>query len=197
MIAVIDYKAGNLTSVLKALDSLGVKDAIVTARPEDVRSADRIILPGVGHFAATRLLAQTGLTEAIRDAISGKKPFLGICVGMQWLFEGSTEAPEVRGLGVLPGVCNRFPATVKSPHVGWNSLQISPSTRLLAKVPGEAFVYFTHSYRAPLTEASAATTEYGDRFAAAVERNNIMGVQFHPEKSGEAGLQVLRNVLTC
>jgi len=197
MIAVIDYKAGNLTSVMKALDSLGAQDAIVTARPEDVRSADRIILPGVGHFAATRLLAQTGLTEAIRVAISGKKPFLGICVGMQWLFEGSTEAPEVRGLAALPGVCDRFPATVKSPHVGWNSLQISPFTRLLADVPSEAFVYFTHSYRAPLTEASAATTEYGDRFAAAVERDNIMGVQFHPEKSGEAGLQVLRNFLTC
>ena len=197
MIAVIDYKAGNLTSVMKALDSLGAQDAIVTARPEDVRSADRIILPGVGHFAATRLLAQTGLTEAIREAISGKKPFLGICVGMQWLFEGSTEAPEVRGLAALPGVCDRFPATVKSPHVGWNSLQISPFTRLLADVPSEAFVYFTHSYRAPLTEASAATTEYGDRFAAAVERDNIMGLQFHPEKSGEAGLQVLRNFLAC
>jgi glutamine amidotransferase len=197
MIAVIDYKAGNLTSVMKALDSLGVKDAIVTARPEDVRSADRIILPGVGHFAATRLLAQTGLTEAIRETIAAKKPFLGICVGMQWLFQGSTEAPDIPGLAAFPGVCNRFPASVKSPHVGWNSLQISPSTRLLAQVPDEAFVYFTHSYRAPLTEASAATTEYGDRFAAAVERDNIMGVQFHPEKSGEAGLQVLRNFLAC
>lgn len=197
MIAVIDYKAGNLTSVMKALDSLGAKDAIVAASPEDVRKADRIILPGVGHFAATRLLAQTGLTEALRDGIAAKKPFLGICVGMQWLFEGSTEAPEVPGLGVFPGVCDRFPTTVKSPHVGWNSLEITPSTRLFAKVPSEAFVYFTHSYRAPLTEASAATTEYGDRFAAAVERDNIMGVQFHPEKSGEAGLQVLRNFLAC
>jgi glutamine amidotransferase len=197
MLAIIDYKAGNLTSVVKALDALGVKDALVTARPEDVLAADRIILPGVGHFAATRLLAQTGLTEAVREAIADKKPFLGICVGMQWLFEGSTEAPEVPGLGALPGICDRFPSTVKSPHVGWNSLDISSNSRLLKNIPGNSFVYFTHSYRAPLSDASAASTEYGGTFAAAVERDNVMGVQFHPEKSGDAGLQMLRNFLSC
>jgi glutamine amidotransferase len=197
MLAIIDYKAGNLTSVVKALDALGVKDALVTARPEDVLSADRIILPGVGHFAATRLLAQTGLTEAVREAISDKKPFLGICVGMQWLFEGSTEAPEVPGLGTLPGICDRFPSTVKSPHVGWNSLDISSNSRLLKNIPSNSFVYFTHSYRAPLSDVSAASTEYGGTFAAAVERDNVMGVQFHPEKSGDAGLQMLRNFLSC
>lgn len=197
MLAVIDYKAGNLTSVVKALEALGVKDALVTAHPEDVLAADRIILPGVGHFAATRLLTQTGLTDAMRTAISDKKPFLGICVGMQWLFEGSTEAPEVPGLGLFAGVCDRFPATVKSPHVGWNSLDISFSSRLFKGVPSNSFVYFTHSYRAPLTELCAASTEYGGTFAAAVERDNVMGVQFHPEKSGDAGLQILRNFLSC
>jgi glutamine amidotransferase len=197
MLAIIDYKAGNLTSVVKALDALGVKDALVTARPEDVLAADRIILPGVGHFAATRLLAQTGLTDAVREAIADKKPFLGICVGMQWLFEGSTEAPEVPGLGALPGICDRFPSTVKSPHVGWNSLDISSNSRLLKNIPSNSFVYFTHSYRAPLSDACAASTEYGGTFAAAVERDNIMGVQFHPEKSGDAGLQMLRNFLSC
>ena len=197
MLAVIDYKAGNLTSVMKALASLGVKDALVTANPKDVRKADRIILPGVGHFAATRLLTQTGLTEAVRDGIADDKPFLGICVGMQWLFEGSSEAPEVPGLAALPGLCDRFPASVKSPHVGWNSLNISPRSRLLAQIPQDSFVYFTHSYRAPLTDATAATTEYGGPFAAVVEHDNIMGVQFHPEKSREAGLQILQNFLQC
>lgn len=197
MLAVIDYKAGNLASVIKALESLGVKDTLVTARPEDVLAAHRIILPGVGHFAATRLLAQTGLTDAVRTAINDKKPFLGICVGMQWLFEGSTEAPEVPGLGSFAGVCDRFPSTVKSPHVGWNSLEVSPSSRLFKNVPGNSFVYFTHSYRAPLTEFCAASTGYGGVFTAAVERDNVMGVQFHPEKSGDAGLQILRNFLSC
>lgn len=197
MLAVIDYKAGNLTSVIKALESLGVKDALVTAQPEDVLAADRIILPGVGHFAATRLLAQTGLTDAIRASIADKRPFLGVCVGMQWLFEGSTEAPEVPGLGSFTGMCERFPSTVKSPHVGWNSLEVSSSSRLLKNVADNSFVYFTHSYRAPLTEFCGASTEYGGVFTAAVERDNLMGVQFHPEKSGDAGLQVLRNFLSC
>ncbi len=197
MLAVIDYKAGNLTSVIKALESLGVKDAVVTARPADVLAADRIILPGVGHFAATRLLAQTGLADAVRTAIKDKRPFLGVCVGMQWLFEGSTEAPEVPGLGSFAGMCERFPSTVKSPHVGWNSLEISSSSRLLKGVPSNSFVYFTHSYRAPLTEFCAASTEYGGTFAAAIERDNVMGVQFHPEKSGDAGLQILGNFLSC
>jgi glutamine amidotransferase len=182
---------------MKALNELGVKDALVTARPEDVLTASRIILPGVGHFAATRLLAETGLTEAVRTAVADGKPFLGICVGMQWLYEGSTEAPEVHGLGALPGICDRFPSTVKSPHVGWNSLEVSHSSRLFTGVPSGAFAYFTHSYRAPLSDACAASTEYGGTFAAAVERDNIMGVQFHPEKSGGAGLQLLRNFLSC
>lgn len=192
MIAVIDYKAGNLTSVMKALSSLNAM-AIVTADPEEVRRASKVILPGVGHFAATRLLREHGLSDAVRDSIERGAPFLGICVGLQWLFEGSTEAPEDKGLGMFRGMCERFPVGAKVPHVGWNSISVRPGSRLMAHVNEGEFVYYTHSYRAPVLNDTVAVTEYGEAFSGAVERDNIMGVQFHPEKSGETGMRILSN----
>jgi glutamine amidotransferase len=200
MIAVIDYKAGNLTSVVKALNYLGAQTA-VTQSPDVVRRAQKIVLPGVGHFQATQLLHDLKLTEATREAAAKGTPFLGICVGLQWLYVGSTEAPSTDGLCHFNGRCERFPATwegaeLKSPHVGWNSLeQIRPDSRLLRNIPNGSFVYYTHSWRAPVSEDTAAVTNYGGAFTAAVERDNVMGVQFHPEKSSETGLQLLKNFL--
>jgi glutamine amidotransferase len=195
-VTVIDYKAGNLTSVLKALRHLGAEPVVTDADLAPIESAERIVLPGVGHFAATNYLDATGLTPAIRAAIARGIPFLGICVGMQWLYAGSSEAPDQPGLTHFPEPCARFPeGHEKVPHVGWNSLEVRTDSRLLAGVqPGE-FVYFTHSYKAPVTADTAAITQYIEPFASAVERGNVMGVQFHPEKSGETGLKILRNFL--
>lgn len=201
MIAVIDYKAGNLTSVVKALRYLGAQGIVVTQSPADVLRADKVVLPGVGHFQATQLLDNLRLTEAIRETAARGTPFLGICVGLQWLYEGSTEAPETPGLAHFAGACERFSSMfngeeLKSPHVGWNSLEnIRPDSQLLEGVAPGSFVYYTHSWRAPVSEDTAATTNYGGPFTAAVERGNVMGVQFHPEKSAETGLRVLRNFL--
>jgi imidazole glycerol-phosphate synthase subunit HisH len=201
VIAVIDYKAGNLTSVVKALKYLGATDIVVTQDPLDVRRADKIVLPGVGHFQATQLLQDLGLTEATRERIAAGVPFLGICVGLQWLYEGSTEAAATEGLCHFAAQCERFPAVyqgveLKSPHVGWNSLEnIRPGSRLLRGVDNGSFVYYTHSWRAPVSADTAATTNYGGGFTAAVERDNVMGVQFHPEKSSSVGLQILKNFL--
>jgi glutamine amidotransferase len=194
VIAVIDYKAGNLTSVMKALTALGAS-AQITEDPAVVRAAERVVLPGVGHFAATARLRETGIEDAAREAIAAGVPFLGICVGLQWLFEGSTEADSVPGLGAMRGCCTRFPETHKVPHVGWNTLEAAPGSRLLAGLPAQAFVYYTHSYRAPLVDETVGVTEYAGRFSGAVERGNLFGVQFHPEKSDDTGLQVLRNFL--
>ena len=206
MIAVIDYKAGNLTSVVKALHAAGV-DPVVTDDPAIVRSAERLILPGVGHFSATQVLAERGLKAALAERIDSGVPFLGICVGLQWLFSGSSEAPSCTGLGVFPEGCEKFAADKKVPHVGWNTLAIRSGSRLLAGIADGSYVYFTHSWRAPVIHDTVAVTEYGvslnasggegpaEAFSAAVERENVMGVQFHPEKSGEAGLRVLRNFL--
>jgi glutamine amidotransferase len=195
-VTVIDYKAGNLTSVLKALTHLGAEVVVTDAKLAPIENAERIVMPGVGHFAATERLSATGMTSAIRAAIARGVPFLGICVGMQWLYAGSTEAPEHAGLGYFAESCARFPeGAEKVPHVGWNSIEPREGSRLLEGIaPGE-FVYFTHAYRAPVTADTAATTEYIGPFAATVERGNVMGVQFHPEKSGEAGLKILRNFL--
>lgn len=195
-VTVVDYKAGNLTSVLKSLRHLGAETIVTDGDLALVESAERIVLPGVGHFAATERLDSTGLTGAIRSAVARGVPFLGICVGMQWLYSGSTEAPQQAGLGQFPESCARFSeSNEKVPHVGWNSLDAKPGSRLLAGVePGE-FVYFTHSYKGPVTADTAATTFYIEPFAAAVERDNVMGVQFHPEKSGATGLKILTNFL--
>ena len=194
MIAVIDYKAGNLTSVMKALTALGAA-AQVTEDPAVVRNAERVVLPGVGHFQATARLRDSGIEEAVREVIVRGVPFLGICVGLQWLFEGSTEDDAVPGLGTMRGTCTRFPETDKVPHVGWNTLESAPRSRLLAGLPAQTFVYYTHSYRAPLVDETVGVTDYAGAFSGAVERGNLFGVQFHPEKSGDAGLQVLRNFL--
>jgi imidazole glycerol-phosphate synthase subunit HisH len=192
MIAVVDYRAGNLTSVKKALDHL-CADAVVTREPDVVAQADKIILPGVGHFSATDILDQSGLRAAILQRLKQGAPFLGVCVGMQWMFDSSVEAPRMRGLGLFPGTCGRFPDNVKSPHVGWNSLLCDGGSRLFRGIPSGSFVYFTHSYSAPVVKATVARCEYAGEFSAAVEEDNLFGVQFHPEKSGELGLRVLEN----
>jgi imidazole glycerol-phosphate synthase subunit HisH len=201
MIAVVDYKAGNLTSVVKTLDYLRATKIIVTHDPKVVLRAAKVVLPGVGHFQATSLLSELGLTEAVRESVAKGTWFLGICVGLQWLFDGSTEAPGVAGLGHFGGMCERFPARhqgteLKSPHVGWNSLEeVREDSRLLRGVKSGGFVYYTHSWRAPVVHATAAVTEYGGAFTGVVEKDNVMGVQFHPEKSSAVGLQVLKNFL--
>jgi glutamine amidotransferase len=192
MIAIVDYGAGNLVSVKKALDWLG-QDCAITSDPAEVRRARKIVLPGVGHFASTASLAKSGLQAAISEAITRKAPFLGICVGMQWMFSGSEESPETHGLNLFPGTCARFPPNVKSPHVGWNQLEITSTSRLFRGLPPSPFVYFTHSYHAPLKGTTVASCEYGGKFSAAVERDLLFGVQFHPEKSGETGLRLLAN----
>jgi len=198
LIAVIDYKAGNLTSVVKALTYLGAQTQ-VTQDAEVVREASKIVLPGVGHFQATALLQELGITEAVREAVARGAEFLGVCVGLQWLFAGSTEAPETAGLGHFAGICERFPAVyegaeLKSPHVGWNSLDtVREGSRLLKGVEPGGFVYYTHSWRAPVVHDTASVTHYGGAFTGVVERGNVMGVQFHPEKSAEVGLKVLKN----
>jgi glutamine amidotransferase len=201
MIAVIDYKAGNLTSVVKALTYLDAREITVTQDPEVVRKAAKIVLPGVGHFQATQLLTDLGLTDAVRQSVAKGAWFLGVCVGLQWLFEGSTEAPGTAGLGHFAGQCERFPAQfegaeLKSPHVGWNSIEaIREDSKLLRGIDNGGFVYYTHSWRAPLVQATAAVTQYGGAFTGVVEQDNVMGVQFHPEKSSAVGLQVLQNFI--
>ncbi len=190
MIAVVDYRAGNLTSVKKALDRIGAP-SIISDDAAVVASADKIILPGVGHFSATSALEKTGLRAAIQKSISRGTPFLGICVGMQWMFSSSEEAPALPGLALFSGECSRFPREFKSPHVGWNALQLANHSRLFRGIGSGAFVYFTHSYRAPLVDATVARCDYGGEFSAAVERGHLFGVQFHPEKSGAVGLAIL------
>jgi imidazole glycerol-phosphate synthase subunit HisH len=191
MIAIVDYGAGNISSVKKALEHLRA-EAQVTSDPLVIAGARKIIVPGVGHFSRCQSLNEN-LRTAVLDAIGGGKPFLGICVGMQWLFEGSTESPGTPGAALFPGQCSRFPAAVKSPHVGWNQIEVSGKSRLLRGVSNGAFVYYTHSFRAPVVEHTVACTQYGGVFSAAVERDNIFGVQFHPEKSAQTGLQILEN----
>ena len=197
MIALVDYGAGNLTSVRKALTTLGAEFR-TPAAPEECRGVSAIIVPGVGHFAATAALDEPW-REVIADEVRLGTPLFGICVGMQWLFEGSDEAPGVPGLGVLPGRIARIEGNaerrLKVPHVGWNALDVRAPARLLAGLGSGAQVYFTHSYAAPVTDACVAATTHANTFASAVEQDNIFGVQFHPEKSSDAGLQILRNFL--
>jgi glutamine amidotransferase len=189
-IALIDYGAGNLTSVRKAFATTGA-DLFTPTRPTDLASAAAVVVPGVGHFSATASL-DTEWRGAIQNTLQQGLPLLGICLGLQWLFEGSDEAPQVAGLAALRGRCTRLPPGRKVPHVGWNVLAVKESA-LLAGVPHGTYAYFGHSYAAPVTSACTALTEYGIPFAAAVEQGNVFGVQFHPEKSGPAGLQILRN----
>jgi len=197
VIALIDYGAGNLTSVKKALASLGAEFTV----PGDAAQCEGmsgLIVPGVGHFSATTALGAPW-REAIGRAVDSGTPLLGICVGMQWLYEGSEEAPDVPGLGVLSGRCRLLKGDasqrLKIPHVGWNALELPRPSRLLTGLDSGAHVYFTHSFAAPVTTDCVASTTHAECFAAAVERDHVFGVQFHPEKSGDAGLQILRNFL--
>jgi glutamine amidotransferase len=196
VIAIVDYGAGNVTSVKRALEHLG-HVCTVTRDPAVIDGADRVIVPGVGNFQATMALSANGLRTNLVRQIALTKPVLGICLGMQWLFQSSEEAPNIIGLGAFEGSCRRFPVGVKSPHVGWDQLKMSGESRLLRGVPPGQFMYFTHGYCAPVVEATAAGCDYGEIFSAAVERGNLFGVQFHPEKSGEAGLAILENFCTC
>ena len=197
MIALIDYGAGNLTSVRKGFRAAGA-DLMTPAAPADLAQASGIVVPGVGNFAATSGLSGAWM-EAIREAVARDVPLLGICLGMQWLFEGSDEAPEVAGLGVIAGRCTRLPQAdgLKVPHVGWNSLHRPRASWLLEGVAESTQVYFTHSYAAPVTAETAATCRHGVEFAAAVERGRISGVQFHPEKSSGAGIRILTNFVAA
>ena len=203
MISVVDYGAGNLLSFENALRYLQVPFA-TTSQAGEVSRASAIILPGVGHFGhMMRSLESLGLIPLLREAISKDVPYLGICLCMHALYEGSEEAPALPGLGVLQGGIRRFPEGLKVPQMGWNQLQVTPGTRLFQGVEDGPFVYFAHAYYLPVNaeEASraresppvAALADYGSNFVAAVERENIFGVQFHPEKSGEIGLRILRN----
>lgn len=199
MIALIDYGAGNLTSVRKALAHLGAP-VTTPAAPADLAAADGVIVPGVGNFEVTAALG-ADWRAAIRDHVARERPMLGICVGMQWLFDGSAEAPGHPGLGLLPGTCSLITdeegasEAFKVPHVGWNSLHRTRDSWLLEGVDEGDQVYFTHSYAAPVTGSCVGSTRYGVEFAAAVEHGAVGGVQFHPEKSSDVGLRILRNFL--
>lgn len=199
MIAVIDYDAGNIKSVQKALEFLG-KQAVVTRDRKEILTAERVILPGVGNFGdAMAKLKDFGLVSVIEEVAKQGTPFLGICLGLQLLFEESEESPGVRGLGLLPGKIVRIPKEtgLKIPQIGWNALKYPSKGRLFDKVPEGAYVYFVHSYylQAQEKEIVKATAEYGVTVEASVEKDNIFACQFHPEKSSEAGLQILRNFM--
>ena len=199
MIAIIDYDAGNIKSVEKALLLLG-EEVKITREAQEILSADGIILPGVGAFGdAMQKLHVYGLVEVIREAVKRQIPFLGICLGLQLLFESSDEAPGVQGLSVLPGKILRIPAEegLKIPHIGWNNLKFTHEGRLFAGLQEDSYVYFVHSYylEAGEEEMVKATTEYGALIHAAVERDNVFACQFHPEKSSTVGLQILKNFI--
>ena len=198
--AIIDYDAGNIRSVEKAIRYLG-KDAVVTADRETILSADRVILPGVGAFGdAMGRLHALGLTEVIRQTVEQKTPFLGICLGLQLLFERSEESPGVPGLGLLKGEILRLPDMpgLKVPHIGWNSLKFPNPGRLFRGIPEDSFVYFVHSYYLKAEEVSIVTAaaQYGMLVHASVEKDNLFACQFHPEKSSETGLTILENFLS-
>lgn len=195
MIAVIDYGAGNVGSVLKATQYLGFQVALA-GTGESLRNADKIILPGQGHFGTMmRALGERKMIEPLRESLAAGKHFLGICLGLQALYERSDEAPESSGLGLLPGRVRRLEGVFKVPHVGWSQLEIQRDNGLLHGIDQGSFVYYCHSYFGPVTAESSAITEYGHRFAAVAEAANIHAVQFHPEKSGDVGLRVLKNFL--
>jgi len=196
VIAMVDYGAGNITSVKRAVEHLG-HACTVTSDPAVIERSERIIVPGVGNFRATAALSGNGLGAALTRQISDGKPVLGICLGMQWLFQSSDEAPGIPGLGAFEGSCRSFSPPVRSPHVGWDQLEVRGPTRLLQNIGSGQFVYFTHGYWAPLVDATVAACDYGSPFSAAVERDNLFGVQFHPEKSGETGLAIFENFCSC
>jgi len=193
-IAIVDYGAGNLPSVERALHKLGAETERAVA-PEQLDSAEAIVLPGVGHFAAfVDGLRERSLTSSLRAAFDSGKPMLGICLGLQAMFAASDEAPGDPGLGFFPEQVRALPTNVKSPHIGWNQLRPVQLSKLLRGIPEDAYFYFAHSYAAPASaQFTVAACDHGFPFAAVIERQNLAAVQFHPEKSGETGEQVLRN----
>ena len=195
MIAIFDYGAGNLQSVKNTLAELAC-DYTLVRDSDGLRQATKIILPGVGHFGQMmRALDALDVRATLLDRIHAGVPFLGICLGMQALFESSEEAPEVRGLGLFPGAVRRFPAGARVPHMGWNQLEIHPDSQLLRHIAPQSYVYFAHSYYVPVVPQAAATCTYELPYTAALESANVAGVQFHPEKSGAIGLRIVRNFL--
>jgi imidazole glycerol-phosphate synthase subunit HisH len=193
LIAILDYGAGNLRSVQNTLGEIGAEYELVRDA-EGLSRSTKIILPGVGHFGQMmRALDRMQVREALLERIRGGVPFLGICLGLQALFESSEEAPQERGLGLFPGEIRRFPATARVPHMGWNEIEPCNDAKLLKNMAPHPYLYFAHSYYAPLNDATAATCEYNVSYTAVLEIQNIFGVQFHPEKSGPLGLQIVRN----
>ncbi|MBQ3905056.1 MAG: imidazole glycerol phosphate synthase subunit HisH [Eubacterium sp.] len=195
MIAIIDYGAGNLQSVKKALDFIGAKSEI-TFDKKKIETADRVILPGVGSFGdAMDMLRKRGLEDTVKSAASGEKPFLGICLGLQLLFAESEESPEAQGLGIFDGKIKKIPSAegLKVPHMGWNSVKLIQTDGIFKNIPDESYFYFVHSYYLSGAETVAATTSYGVEIQCAVQKGLAAATQFHPEKSSEAGLQLLRN----
>lgn len=197
MIAIIDYDAGNLKSVQKALEFLG-QEVIISRKHDEILSADKVILPGVGSFGdAMEKLKNYNLINTIYDVVDKNIPFLGICLGLQLLFERSDESDGVEGLGILKGEIIKIPDSpgLKIPHIGWNSLRFMNDGRLFRNIDDDAYVYFVHSYylKAEEPEIVKAVTEYGTIIDASVEKNNVFACQFHPEKSGDIGLQILKN----
>ncbi|HWZ30149.1 MAG TPA: imidazole glycerol phosphate synthase subunit HisH [Bryobacteraceae bacterium] len=192
VISVIDYGAGNLRSVENTLDAIGVEHTLIRDAA-GVRSARKIVLPGVGHFGQMmRALDQLDLRGVLKERIAEGVPFFGICLGLQALFSCSDEAPEQTGLGIFPGVVKKFGGDRRVPHMGWNSLRRRRDSRLLEGLPEEPYAYFANSFHAPLVDAASATCNYGIEFTAVIEYRNIFAVQFHPEKSGPVGLQIVR-----
>lgn len=195
MITVVNYGAGNLRSVQNTLEELGAS-YVVTDQPEVAERATKVILPGVGHFGQmAQRLDDLNLRETLLGKVRSGTPFLGICVGLQYLFESSEESPGSRGLGILQGEVKRFTGPVRVPHMGWNSLDRVKSSRLLSGAGDELFAYFAHSFFAPVVEATAATCTYVQPYSALIEKDNLYAVQFHPEKSGPIGLRVLKNFI--
>ncbi len=189
MIAVLDYGAGNLRSVQNAFEEIGCEYQVVRDAA-GLREAAKIVLPGVGHFGQMmRALDALEVREALIERIAEGAPFLGICLGLQALFETSEEAPEARGLGIFPGIVRRFPAHARVPHMGWSQIELRRESKLIA---GSPFVYFAHSYYAPEGEYTSAACVYEVPYTAALEQSNVFGVQFHPEKSGPEGLEIVR-----
>jgi imidazole glycerol phosphate synthase glutamine amidotransferase subunit len=196
IVTLIDYGAGNVTSVERALRRLGA-EVCVTNQPDEISKAACLILPGVGHCAALLgSLDAHGLRRPLLSALSGGTPFLGICLGLQALYQSSEEAPDLQGLGVLQGQVSQLPHTVKLPHMGWNQLRMVRRSVLLNDIPVEAYFYFAHSYAAPVASSEvAAVCAHGREFAAILETGRVFGVQFHPEKSGGPGAKLLQNFL--
>jgi imidazole glycerol-phosphate synthase subunit HisH len=197
LIAILDYGAGNLRSVENTLAEIDCEYSVVNDEA-GVRSASKILLPGVGHFGQMmRALDALQVRDALVDRIGAGVPFLGICLGLQALFDASEEAPEVSGLGIFEGVVRRFPAHARVPHMGWNQLELRGQSKLLRGLDANPFVYFAHSYYAPEGEYANAVCAYEVPFTAALEEGNVFGVQFHPEKSGTVGLAIVRNFVEC